>query len=128
MSEVYFPAVIDRGPGGYGISFPDLPGCVSAGKTIQEAALMGEEALSLHLLGMAEDGETIPKPSELDAIEPDPEADEVAYVLVKADLPGRKIRVQITLDEGVVSAIDAVAKNRSAFLEDAARVRLRKFA
>ena len=41
----------------YGVSFPDLPGCVTAGKTLDEARANAEEALALHLAGMAEDGE-----------------------------------------------------------------------
>ena len=43
----------------YGISFPDFPGCVSAGATLDEARTMGEEALALHVRGMIEDGEAI---------------------------------------------------------------------
>ena len=125
MATAYFPAILERGPEGFGVYFPDLPGCVSAGATMQETARNAEEALSLHLAGMAEDGEAIPQPSELDSIARDSEVDEVGRILVRADLPGRKIRVQVTLDEGLVSAIDLVAKNRSAFLEDAARLRLR---
>ena len=42
----------------YGVSFPDLPGVISAGKTLDEAREMGAEALALHLEGLAADGET----------------------------------------------------------------------
>ena len=46
----------------YGVSFPDLPGCVTAGSTIEEAREMAAEALALHLDGLAEDGALIPLP------------------------------------------------------------------
>ena len=46
----------------YGVSFPDLPGCVTAGATLEEARAMASEALALHLEGMAEDGDAIPEP------------------------------------------------------------------
>lgn len=62
--------------------FPDLPGCTSAGDTLQEAALGAEEALSGHLAVSLEHGDAVPAPSELDAIERDPEVDEVARILV----------------------------------------------
>jgi predicted RNase H-like HicB family nuclease len=52
----------------YGISFPDLPGVISAGKTLDEARDMGAEALVLHLEGMAADGEAAPEPSSLEEI------------------------------------------------------------
>lgn len=126
MATAYYPAIIERGSEGYGVFFPDLPGCTSAGDTIQEAARNAEEALSGHLIVSAAHGDKIPAPSELDAIERDPEVDEVARILVRAELPGRAVRLNITLDEGLVAAIDKVAKNRSGFLADAAREALRR--
>ena len=50
----------------YGISFPDLPGVISAGKTLDEARDMGAEALALHLAGMAADGEAAPEPRSME--------------------------------------------------------------
>ena len=52
----------------FGVSFPDLPGCVTAGTTMDEARTFAEEALALHLAGLADDGETIPEPSSFDRI------------------------------------------------------------
>ena len=52
----------------YGVSFPDLPGVISAGSTLDEARQMGAEALALHLEGLAEDGEAVLEPSSLEAI------------------------------------------------------------
>lgn len=121
MATVHFPAVIDRDSDGYSVSFPDLPGCVSGGDTLQQAARNAEEALSLHLLGTVEDGDTIPAPSDLDAVECEPGE---ALILVRADLPGRKTRVNVMIDEGLLSAIDAADSNRSRFIDKAVRVAL----
>lgn len=63
-------------------------------------------------------------PSDPVAIERDPEAGEIARMLVKVELPGKAQRLNITLDEGLVAAIDQVASNRSAFLAAAARAAL----
>ena len=128
MSIAYYPAIIERGPEGFGVFFPDLPGCTTAADTVQEAARAAEEALSGHLITMAEYGDKIPAPSELDAIERDPEVDEVVRVLVRTELPGKKVRINVTMDEGLIFAIDSVAANRSSFLADAARAALRQTA
>jgi predicted RNase H-like HicB family nuclease len=49
----------------YSVSFPDFPGCISAGDTIDEAKDMAHEALQFHIEGMIEDGDriniTVPK-------------------------------------------------------------------
>jgi predicted RNase H-like HicB family nuclease len=42
----------------YGVSFPDFPGCITAGSSLEEARRMAAEALSLHIAGMRDDGET----------------------------------------------------------------------
>lgn len=66
----------------YGVSFPDFPGCISAGKTMDEALIMGREALDGHIRLMAEDGETIPEPSTMDAVLLNPENQDGAPVLI----------------------------------------------
>lgn len=121
MATVFYPAIVERAGAGYSVFFPDLPGCTSAGATVQEAARNAEEALDGHLIVSAEHGDAIADPSELDAIERDPEVDEVARILVRAEKPGRSVRINVTLDEGLLAAIDRIAKNRSGFLADAAR-------
>lgn len=121
MATAIYPAIIERAGEGFSVFFPDLPGCTSAGRTEQEAALNAEEALAGHLIEVVRSGEELPDPSSLDAVERDLEIDEVARLLVRAELPGKAVRLNITLDEGLVAAIDKVAKNRSGFLAEAAR-------
>ncbi len=52
----------------YGVSFPDFPGCISAGVSLEDARAMGEEALNFHVEMMVEAGEPIPEPSTLDTV------------------------------------------------------------
>jgi predicted RNase H-like HicB family nuclease len=66
----------------YGVSFPDIPGVVTAGKSLDDARAMAEEALALHIEGLVEDGEAIPEPSSLEAIMADPENREGAAIFV----------------------------------------------
>ena len=124
MATVYYPAIIERGRRGYGVFFPDLPGCTSAGDTVTEAAINAEEALAGHLLVSDQYGDELAGPSALDALEVDPDVEEVARILVRGERRGKAVRINITLDEGLVAAIDRVAENRSGFLADAARAAL----
>ena len=56
---------------GFGISFPDFPGCVSDGDTIDETIGRGATALAFHIDGMIQDGEEIPEPRSLQDVAAD---------------------------------------------------------
>jgi predicted RNase H-like HicB family nuclease len=110
----------------YGVSFPDLPGCVTAGETLEEARALAEEALALHLAGLAEDGEAAPEPSSLEGVMAERENRDGVAVLVPVKGPAsRAIRVNITVPEDVLAKVDAYAAehgmNRSGFLVHAAK-------
>jgi predicted RNase H-like HicB family nuclease len=93
----------------YGVSFPDFPGCITAGRSLEEAWQMAVEALALHIQGMIEDGETIPEPSKLDVLEHDPELRDGVAVVVRAELPSKRVRVNITATESQIAEIDRLA-------------------
>jgi predicted RNase H-like HicB family nuclease len=111
----------------FGVSFPDFPGCITAGKTIDEAKDMAQEALSGHIETMIAFGEKVPAPSDLENIIASSEnSDAVAFFIVTVkDTKPQKVRVNITLPEDELSQIDSFAKQhgmtRSAFLLRAAR-------
>jgi predicted RNase H-like HicB family nuclease len=94
----------------FGVSFPDFPGCITAGRTLEEARRMAIEALALHIQGMVEDGITVPEPSKLDDLENDPELRQGVAVLVSAELPSRRVRVNITALESQIAEIDRLAE------------------
>ena len=61
-SEYTFAAVFEKeADGRYSVSFPQLEGCFTEGDTFEDARRMAVDAMSLHLYGMEQDGETIPK-------------------------------------------------------------------
>lgn len=60
-----FPSVFHVAEDGISIYFPDLPGCLSCADTMEAAFIRAKEALKLHLYGMEEDGEAIPRPSSV---------------------------------------------------------------
>jgi len=110
----------------FGVSFPDLPGCVTAGATLDEARDMAAEALALHLEGMTEDGEAIPEPSSLEAVMADQANRGGVAILVAAPAQAmRSVRINVTLPEDVLASVDAYASangySRSGFLAYAAK-------
>jgi predicted RNase H-like HicB family nuclease len=110
----------------YGVSFPDFPGCVSAGGTLDEARRMAEEALALHVDGMVEDGEPVPEPSTLEAVMADRENRDGVAILVGLGTESSKVvRVNVTIPEDVLARIDRYAESqgftRSGFLTAAAK-------
>jgi predicted RNase H-like HicB family nuclease len=121
-------AVVHKEPNSdFGVSFPDFPGCITAGSTIDEVKDMAHDALSLHIKGMIEDGEKIPDPSKLENIMADPEYSDAVAVLVVtvSDAKPRSVRVNITVPKDILHQIDAIAKkrgmSRSSFLVHAAQ-------
>ena len=124
-------ALIHREDSAWGISFPDFPGCISAGNSLQEVLSQGREALEFHIDGLVEDGETMPLLRSIDQLRADPEVDfDSAEIVstVNVDLPGRAIRVQITLEESLLARLDRAAdkagSTRSGFIAETVKRRL----
>jgi predicted RNase H-like HicB family nuclease len=120
-------ALIHKDPDSdYGVSFPDLPGCVTAGLDLDDARSMAEEALALHLAGMVEDEEPTPEPSSLEAVMADRENRDAVAILVKAPpATAKAVRVNMTMPENELDEIDRFAAEngytRSGFLLHAAK-------
>ena len=128
MVGSYIALIRKEADSDYGVDFPDLPGCVTAGSTLDEAAAMAREALALHLEGLEAEGEAWPEPSSLEDIMALADSRDAAAILVPAPKPkGRAARINITVDENLLGEIDAAAGpgERSGFLSQAARVALR---
>lgn len=114
----------------YGVSFPDLPGCISAGATIDEAVRNAVEALSGHVRMMEADHDAVPAPRDFDSIMSDPQLAEDREGAMTTVVPlvrdrGSTVRVNVSFDLGLLEAIDSTAnargQTRSAFLASAAR-------
>lgn len=105
----------------FGVSFPDFPGCITAGKSLEQARRRASEALAFHIAGMLEDGLKIPKPSSLDDLADDPDRKGAVAFLVTALLHKHKtVRVNITARQSQIELIDRLAREagltRSAYL------------
>ena len=125
-----YPAIMRKvANSDFGVEFPDLPGCFSAGRTLEEARRMAAEALRLHLDGLAEDGR-VPAASSLDAIERRLKGkhgtDFYAVVEVEAEAPETRVaRINVTIVERLLREIDDEAEargmSRSGFFAESAR-------
>lgn len=110
----------------FGVSFPDFPGCITAGSTLDEAKDMACEVLPFHIEGMQVDGEPIPAPMSLDdAIQHEFAEGAQAFFLVEVPFDDPIVRANITIPKGMLERIDRYAKahhlSRSAFLAQAAQ-------
>jgi len=108
------------GKSDYGVSFPDFPGCITAGSTLEEARRMAAEALALHIAGMRQDGEGVPAASTLDDLHNDPAMKGAVAFLVEVAEPEKTIRFNITARSSQLAEIDKHARaaklTRSAFM------------
>lgn len=110
----------------YGVSFPDLPGVITAGSNLDEARKMATEALAFHLQGLAEDGAPVPEPSSLEEVMSVREnKDGVAVLIAAPDAEVKSVRINVTLPADVLEQIDQYAERegftRSGFLAQAAK-------
>jgi predicted RNase H-like HicB family nuclease len=110
----------------FGVDFPDFPGCITAGSTLEETRHMAAEALEFHIEGMLEEGLPIPPPSPLDAIMADPEnAETIPFPVAVPDHDEGGVRVELTLPKADLKKFDALArkqgKSRAALLTEAVR-------
>ena len=124
-------ALLDGKPGAYGVTVPDLPGCTTAAATIDQALRRAVEAVRLWGEDALADGQKLPNPSSAEVLRADPEvaaalADGAVLAIVPLILDaGRPAKANLSLDAGLLAAIDEAAAarglTRSAFLASAAR-------
>jgi predicted RNase H-like HicB family nuclease len=74
----------------FGVSFPDFPGCITAGRTLDEAKQMAFEALTGHIEAMVDMGETVPDASALDEVMRNPDYQDGVAFLVNVKQPEKR--------------------------------------
>jgi predicted RNase H-like HicB family nuclease len=108
-----YPVVIHKDPDSdYGVTVPDLPGCFSAGDTIDDALVQVVEAIECHVEGMMMDDEPIPLPRSIEYHRTNPDYEGGIWALVSVDLSklsGKSKRVNITIPERLLSLRDQYA-------------------
>ena len=130
-----YPIAIEKGDTrhAFGVVVPDLPGCFSAGDTLDEALTNAREAILLHLEGMLDDGKPFPAPTSIDQLQKKRSYRGWTWAVVDVDaseLGDRAARINITLPQRILRAVDAHTRKqgetRSGFLARAALDAMRK--
>jgi predicted RNase H-like HicB family nuclease len=129
-----YPVVIHKDPNSaFGVTVPDLPGCFSAGNSLEEALDMVREAIECHMEGLVLDGEPIPSNRTIEEHQANPDFAGGIWALVDIDLSRldeRAERINITMPRRVLSMIDRYAadhhESRSGFLARAALVTMQR--
>lgn len=126
--------LIDGKAGAYGVTVPDLPGCNAGGATSDEAIKNAIDAVRVWVEDARADGEAIPKPRPMEKLRRDKQvaaalAEGAALVVIPVLMDsGRAVRANLSLDAGLLEAIDAAARahglTRSAFIASAAREKI----
>jgi predicted RNase H-like HicB family nuclease len=122
-----YPIVIHKDSNSdYSVGIPDLPGCFSAGSTIEEAVSMAKEAAECHIEGMLIDSEPIPTPSDIELHMEHPDFKDGIWALVEVDINKLSLkskRINITMPERLIRTVDQYAKrygsSRSGLLSQA---------
>ena len=123
-----FPIVIHKDAGSrYGVTVPDLPGCFSAGDSLDEAIESAREAIACHVEGLLMDGEVIPARVSLEVHQANEDYRDGVWAIVAVDiseLSSKTKRINITLPTRVLAIVDKAAvregQSRSGLLARAA--------
>ena len=122
MKKITYLAVFEKSKTGFGVYFPDVPGCISCGDDFEHSYRMAEEVLGLHLYSMEKDGE--PFPPRTDNIPKIANGDIVVAIsvfptLVKEEMENRREKTTVTIPHWLKTAAEAEGLNYSRLLENA---------
>ncbi|CAB3395079.1 type II toxin-antitoxin system HicB family antitoxin [Kyrpidia spormannii] len=133
MPKYVYPAIFDPNElGGYTVTFPDLPGCVTEGDNLEEALKMASEAMALHLYGMEQDGDEIPTPSNPAEVQiPDDTSSGAFVTLIQArtepihdEMKNRAVKKTLTIPKWLNDAAEKEGINFSQVLQYALKEQL----
>jgi predicted RNase H-like HicB family nuclease len=123
MDKYIFPAIFEPGDEhGYCITFPDLPGIVTSGETIEDSLSMAKEALESHLYSREEDVEVIPEPTPPNklAVPKDGFVNlvEVWMPLVRDEMANRAVKKTLTIPQWLSDLAEQRKVNYSHLLQE----------
>jgi predicted RNase H-like HicB family nuclease len=129
MMSAYYVAILEQNSEGeFFVHVPDLPGITAAGTTRAEALSFAIEFANDYVRDLMEDGHPVPEAREFDQIETDPEVKEVGRALIPVEVPGRSIKISLSIDEALLKRVDRAANQqgltRSAYFASALNARL----
>ena len=123
MNRLFYPAVFHTAEeGGFWVTFPDIPECMTQGDNMQEAYEMAVDALGLSLTSREAEKEEIPKASSLDEVD----AEDGTLVIVEFDMAeyrrrnsSRAVKKTLSIPEWLNEAAVCEGVNFSQILQEA---------
>ncbi|MEA2109062.1 MAG: type II toxin-antitoxin system HicB family antitoxin [Pseudomonadota bacterium] len=113
-----YPIVIHKDEtSDYGVTFPDLPGCFSAGDSFEEAIINAQEAAECHIEGILLDSESVPVATDIEKHKNNPNFKDGIWALIDVDISRLSLkskRVNITMPERLLNSVDYFAKKHGA--------------
>ena len=128
MNRLFYPAVFHTAEeGGFWVTFPDIPECMTQGDNMQQAYEMAVDALGLSLSTMEERGEAMPKASTLDKVDPE----DGTLIIVEFDMAeyrrrnsSRAVKKTLSIPEWLNEEAVARGVNFSQVLQEALMLKL----
>ena len=109
-----YPIVIHKDlESDYGVTVPDIPGCFSAGSSVEEAIEMAKEAIECHIEGLIMDNDPMPISTAIDKHQQNSQYDDGIWAMVEVDISKLSVkskRVNITIPEYLLNTVDQYAK------------------
>lgn len=109
-----YPIVIHKDEDSdYGVTIPDIPGCYTAGSSIEEAIDMAQEAVECHIEGLLIDNEPVPLSSDIEILQTNLESRNGVWAIVEVDISKLSIKskkVNVTMPEKLLNTVDQYAK------------------
>lgn len=124
MRKLSYLAILEPSTDGYGVYFPDLPGCISFGETIEDARKNATEALELHIYGMEKDSDPLPEPSKSFPSE-DLSSDNIIVSItifpdvVRNEMDNKRVKTNVTIPAWLKEIAEERGVNYSRLLETA---------
>lgn len=124
MRKLSYLAILEPSTDGFGVYFPDLPGCISFGTTIEDARNNATEALELHIYGMEKDSATLPEPSKSFPLE-ELSSDNIIVSItifpdvVRNEMDNKRVKTNVTIPAWLKEIAEERGVNYSRLLETA---------
>lgn len=129
MDKYIYSAIFEPGDErGFCITFPDLPGIITSGETIEESLHMAKDALELHIYGMEEEGEFIPEPTPPNKIVI-PEGGFVSLIeawmpIIRDEMANRAVKKTLTIPQWLNDIAEDRKVNYSHILQESLKKHL----
>lgn len=124
MAEYVYPALfhLNQDDGSYTITYPDFPGCVSEGKSLENALYMAQDALRVWIGYLVDEGESLPAPTQMQQVRPDP--GEFVNLVRAVVQDSRAVRRTVSIPKWMDDQVSAAGISLSKVLQDALKTRL----